>query len=339
MEKLCPECYGMHMGNECSKKERSLSDLTLLMNVIKNIERCAADTNPKAGELKELVIELRRTAYEKVSNSWNELAFCDYFIEHAVRLTQGVLFESQNKSPLLLSAFKAVLDLIKEMRLRKSYCVVGLAGENTKKAWLLLTEKHPEFREIEVDSNIDAHKGPRISRAVVGPEGYDRPRIVSINIGNDDEFYKTSMTTRRESIRLMSKALGIRPEEMTVQLLKVFILAHEFGHADDLNRNYLKTMGVDSGSKASLKARREQMQTLFVPGLSPGALSDLFQKQPLNKLIKKYPQLANMPPERAVQRQDIEYRALPCERVADDFAAAFIRENWEKLGFKTKQEK
>ena len=52
------------------------------------------------------------------------------------------------------------------------------------------------------------------------------------------EMFRDLLEARKTSVKLNAELLGINPEEITPELLQIFIVAHELGHIKDFVSNY-----------------------------------------------------------------------------------------------------
>ncbi len=95
------------------------------------------------------------------------------------------------------------------------------------------------------------------------------PRIVLV--GNDLEHMTRIRDTRHASSKRVADLLGIDITQLTPELLRKFIIAHEFGHTKDYIQNYERNPDYP-GVEASQEWDWHYEQTLMslpVPGLDP----------------------------------------------------------------------
>lgn len=137
---------------------------------------------------------------------------------------------------------------------------------------------------------------------------------------------------RQESLRLIEKRLRIPEESINAKTFQLWILLHELGHAlDYIHTNLL-------GDK-KIKARGEEMRTLPI-GMA--RIKDLREPDFEADLLKKYPNIFAELSEKykiiitdfedgiinsfddLIRLQEREYKSLPSEVYADDFATSIL---------------
>ena len=173
--------------------------------------------------------------------------------------------------------------------------------------------------------------------------------VISLNLSEGKaESLGPLFSFRKAAIEANAKLLGIKPEEMTPEILQLFITAHELGHIKDYLVNYESDpdlTGLNAASEMNYH-RDSNLDTLPVPGVYPpdlarqlsengsidmNAFLSTFSKTNLSSddKIKTASDLMNLQEER--------YRVSPPERYADEFARDLLLKHSERLGIKLPQ--
>lgn len=164
--------------------------------------------------------------------------------------------------------------------------------------------------------------------------------IISI-VENNKEHMERVLRERRSSIELVARKLGIPFEKMTPELLRIFIISHELGHASDYIKNYQlnPNYGSVEGAVEDWNVHYEAtISSLPVSDLDPSQLKDRLNKY---SSIKEF--IADFPETRIdtqkitslgqlLHEQEVAYRNSPYEKYADDFAANFLKNNARQIG-------
>lgn len=158
----------------------------------------------------------------------------------------------------------------------------------------------------------------------------------------DLEMIEELMHHRKKSVEMVARDLGIEVEAVTPRLLKIFIFLHEVGHVHDYLINFLKPL-QESGSTQPKTTATERYQernkqdyaSLPIPNGAPSGLAmwtampDIFWDA-----VKRHmpsgvipPELARMTPTELVALQEEAYKTTTGERIADTFAADFMKKN------------
>jgi len=135
--------------------------------------------------------------------------------------------------------------------------------------------------------------------------------------------------------------LGISLPQLSPKLLRLFIIAHEIGHASDYVKNYETNPdyeGSDAAEEWDLHYEANLL-TLPVPGFDPVDLHEELSKYSgLEDFLRANPNVAktiDTSKVRTVQdlidTQEVAYRTSAYESYADNFAAAFLKKNAVKL--------
>jgi len=160
-------------------------------------------------------------------------------------------------------------------------------------------------------------------------------------VSEDADHIKKLFNTRRSSAERIAKLLGINFEDMSPKLLRQFIIAHEFGHANDYVRNYEENPDYKGAEAAEEWGVHYEMnlQTMPVRGLDPVELQEeIANFQNLADFLNTYPEETKTinrdiikSLEDLVKAQEQAYRSSEYERYADKFAIDFIRKNVQAL--------
>jgi hypothetical protein len=137
-------------------------------------------------------------------------------------------------------------------------------------------------------------------------------------------------SSRRRSVEICAQLLGLEIEQITPELLNLFIIAHELGHAVDFWKNYLSS---NVNPKSAYEEWRDHydlnLDTLPVRGMSPADLTARLSSEiDLDGLIQQHPEIGRLNVRSAndvLALQEEAYRALPHERFADNLAADFLK--------------
>ena len=161
--------------------------------------------------------------------------------------------------------------------------------------------------------------------------------IVSAN----EEHARRLKNTRQSSAKRVANMLGINFSQLSPNLLKQFIIAHELGHSSDYAKNYETNpnyQGSDAAEEWELHYEGNLL-TMPVPGFDPVDLrEELSRFDNLEDFLKANPNLVktiNTGEIKTIQdlidAQEIAYRTSVYESYADNFATTFLKKNAVKL--------
>ena len=208
----------------------------------------------------------------------------------------------------------------------------GKNGENLAGWYLRVIEKYPELKEVLIlqrpEGTIGAFTRSKFSK---NNQSGRHEIVLDLTPGSEDR-YMEDFKHRQESLRLIEKRLRIPEESINAKTFQLWILLHELGHAlDYIHTNLL-------GDK-KIKARGEEMRTLPI-GMA--RIKDLRETEFKADLLKKYPNLFAELSEKykiiitdfedgiinsfddVIRLQEREYKSLPSEVYADDFATSIL---------------
>ena len=170
--------------------------------------------------------------------------------------------------------------------------------------------------------------------------------VISINLSEGEaESFVPLFSFRRATIEANAKLLGIKPEEMTPEILQLFITAHELGHIKDYIVNYESDPDLNGLNAASeMKYHRDSnLDTLPVPGVYPPDLARQLSVSggiDVNVFLSTFSEI-NLKPDDKIKTvddlmdlQEERYRASAPERYADEFARDLLLNHAERLGIK-----
>lgn len=146
---------------------------------------------------------------------------------------------------------------------------------------------------------------------------------------------------RRSSVELVAQMLGIEARDLTSDLLRQFIIAHEFGHTTDYIKNYESNsdyLGTEAAEAWRLHYD-SNLLSLPVKGLDPAELQEeISQFSDLPAFLKAYPEVSKNIDQEKIKTlddllgaQEIAYRSSAYESYADDFATNFLKKNAQAL--------
>lgn len=175
-------------------------------------------------------------------------------------------------------------------------------------------------------------------------DGSGTPMPVIYISEGEAEALRPLMQSRRRAMEINARQLEIEPEQLTPELLHLFIIAHELGHSKDFLVNYLQNPELKpmEAAEEMWMHRRNVLGTLPVRGYDPSMLNHLLTQfmKDLPEAVQKWPEIKDHPRFAEMKTlddlrgiQEEEYREAPPELYADKFAAELIKKNMEALGF------
>ncbi len=208
----------------------------------------------------------------------------------------------------------------------------GKNGENLAGWYLRVIEKYPELKEVLILQRPEGTiVATTISKFSKNNQSGRHEIVIDLTPGSEDRYVE-GFKHRQESLRLIEKRLRIPEGSINAKLFQLWILLHELGHAlDYIHTNLL-------GDK-KIKARDEEMRTLPI-GMA--RIKDLRKPEFEAELLEKYPNLFAELSEKykilitdfegkvidsyddVIRLQEREYKSLPSEVYADDFATSIL---------------
>ncbi len=214
-----------------------------------------------------------------------------------------------------------------------------LEKEASKQAELvrLLVETYPKLSQVKVETYTpsDSFEAGGFYDLSLNDKG---ECVATIYISEGGPILLEKLfASRKETVVLTAALLGLSLEEMTPEILELFILTHEYGHLFDFFTNYQGVGGItDEEAIDDMHYHRENnLETLPVAGVYPPILArDMSEtSHPLTQeeLFVQFPSLLHHPKGRTIKNaedlltlQQQEYRAIPAEMYADTFARNFL---------------
>lgn len=202
--------------------------------------------------------------------------------------------------------------------------------------WQLAVREIPEFHHVEVRSDTS----DRFSGGGIYCPGDEDDTLHFKYTALNREMLLELMEHRPRSTELVAQQLGIAREELTPEILRVFIFLHEAGHALDYLKNFLAPR-IAQGSQTPKKEATEEWEQRFfaelrslpVPNTDPSTLRAFSGFAPMDEFIAQHgasPDLiahAKSNPEGVIRLQEEAYKNGESERRADEFAATFMRKH------------
>lgn len=213
----------------------------------------------------------------------------------------------------------------------------------TKKVLLLLLNQNPDLSRVEVvfDSDHEKIYSGGSFNVIEVEEGVFIPTI-SINNAMDIEKIKQLFRFRKFSVEIISKMMGIDSDAMTPELLRIYIILHEFGHALDFIKNYEQNEEYGEGEAVEAwDFHYDSNKSLFpYEGMDPAELlEEIMTYDSFDQFLEAHREqfekfdLKNIESLKDLMlAQEIAYRSSPFEKYADDFALKFLKNNATELG-------
>lgn len=207
----------------------------------------------------------------------------------------------------------------------------GENGDNLAGWYLKAIEKYPELKEVLIVQRPDGKVGA-FSRSKFSKKNTSGRHEIFLDLTPGSEIrYMHDFNHRQESLRLIAERLRIKPEALSPRIFQVWILLHELGHALDHIHTSLP------GDK-KIKARANEMKTLPIGNgriedlRRPEVKAELLKHENLfEDLTKKYKSVIRDfeggiidDYDDVIRLQEREYKSLPTEVYADDFATSIM---------------
>ena len=207
----------------------------------------------------------------------------------------------------------------------------GENGENLVAWYLKAIEKYPELKEVLIVQRPEGKIGA-FSRSKFSKKNTSGRHEIFLDLTpGSEQRYLEDFSHRQESIRLIAERLRIPPEALSPRIFQVWILLHELGHA--LDHIHTKMDG-----KEKIKARADEMKTL---PLGDGRIEDLRRPEVKAELLKHENLFEDLTKkyksvirdfeggiiddyDDVIRLQEREYKSLPSEVYADDFATSIM---------------
>lgn len=144
------------------------------------------------------------------------------------------------------------------------------------------------------------------------------------------------------TLREIAKRVGVDVETLyrDPRIFETFTFVHEVGHARQYIREYLSNRTLSDPAHTYMEKRDTEVRTMLIPGMSPSKLAK-YEKDGSLSISKIYEEnklyyLAKgiSSPEDLFDAVQVQYRQLPSERYADDFAASVLKKYWNQFNFR-----
>ena len=230
--------------------------------------------------------------------------------------------ESESKPEKNKSVLEQNIDILKSQ---------GENGENLVAWYLKVIDKYPELKEVLILQRPEGKIGA-FSRSKFSKKNESGRHEIFLDLTPGSELrYMQDFTHRQESLRLIAERLRIPKESLTPRLFQVWILLHELGHA--LDHIHTKLTG-----EKKIEARTQEMKTLPIGSgriedlRRPEVKAELLKHENLfEDLTKKYKSVIRDfeggiidDYDDVIRLQEREYKSLPSEVYADDFATSIL---------------
>ena len=196
---------------------------------------------------------------------------------------------------------------------------------------------HVEIKFVPPDDRIDT--GGTFDQIKIDEDTF-LPIIFIVS--KDAKHIEKIMQTRKESAKRVAEMLGIKFEDLTPELLRQFIIAHEFGHADDYVKNYEQNPEYKGGqiTEEWNLHYEANLYSMPVPGYDPVDLKNEIENfTNLEDFLKVHPETtATVEADNIKSLEDLmiaqenAYRSSTYENYADQFATHFLKQNAKTLG-------
>ena len=196
-------------------------------------------------------------------------------------------------------------------------------------------ELHPQLRGLKIETISDP--GLMTLGFHRRPKNNDEASVVYINLGVSSEkiFFE-----RKTSVQQVARKLGISESQMTPRLLKIFIIAHETGHAYDYSKFLSHYGSVEAANKHWEEKRCSELNDLPIPGITPPSVIKMHHNGSLaqyiteNNLTSRLISMGIDPNNltQIIERQQIGYKDTTAERDADEIAVQIMRKHSKTLG-------
>jgi hypothetical protein len=204
-------------------------------------------------------------------------------------------------------------------------------------------ENFPDLKRVQINTFVprDLYEIGGHYDIATDDEGNTR---ISINLSEGEaESFRPLFTFRKATIEANAELLGIKTEEMTPEILQLFIIAHELGHIKDYLVNYESNPDL-TGEEAAAEMkyhRISNLDSLPVPGIYPPYLARLLAESrevDVDTFLANFDGI-NLTKDDKIKTigdlmdlQEKQYRASPPERYADEFARDLLLNHAERLG-------
>lgn len=208
----------------------------------------------------------------------------------------------------------------------------GELGKLFANAYELALKKFPELSSVDI--KISGPNEYLVLKKTGGfarhqSERFEKKPLVVINAESGVEHYRKLMAERRVSMEVSAQKIGIDTNNLTPEILAVFIQLHELGHG------YHYLTEIPNGEEYK-KKRREELNSLPLPGWNPARLANaLGEGGELDEWYKTNEEQLKkdgLPTRQSIiEAQEKAYHSISTEDFPDQFAANIIKENFHIL--------
>lgn len=218
----------------------------------------------------------------------------------------------------------------------------------------MLSILEKEYGDLLGQIRVDIKK-PEHHKMLTATGGYfwepreEEPKPTLVVVEGDDQGdsqYADIKEKRKISATIVAEKLGLNFEELSPRVLKIFILAHEIGHASDFVNNYKDAQGWRGQIQ-------KEMFDLPIPHIVIPRARGAFERAggDIEKMIEELKEIDDFD-EKVFRRnltdqyggdikkmlddQEVMYKKTGMESKADNFAVSFLKEHWEELGLDKK---
>jgi len=163
---------------------------------------------------------------------------------------------------------------------------------------------------------------------------------IVVELSSGSKHYEQLLRDRELSARDAARLLGIDFSvlQQNPQILSMFILLHEIGHAHDYLVNYQSSTNPsikNNPINANIEQRNKEMASLPIPDATPVTAREMWNKGELNTYYATYQEYYRLQgintAEELLKKHEESYRRLPSESYADNFAAQVLRKHWNTI--------
>ena len=209
-----------------------------------------------------------------------------------------------------------------------------LVPESIKTLFAIVLREHPELGGTQFEVAREGDKRCSIGSYDILEREDGMPLPVIFLDTEDLSRFQRLIDKGLLAVKMNAEQLGLHVDEMTPELLRLFIVSHELGHIHDFVKNYLSDPDLDPWEALDEMDDHRDASMRFLPGggLTPRDFADRIRDaKTIEEAVDRVPAIRNHPRfgeidtvEGWIDLQDEEYRTSPPESYADHFAARLI---------------
>lgn len=277
--------------------------------------------------------------------------------EYGVKTPEGQFFhfvngesttfirEGSERKPFIKLANNNIVsfDAWKATRKESIRAAFEKAGPTFGELYMHVLTDFPELEQLEVKT------GTKEQYPVLTYTGgfWERPKAagasgaIVVEMTSGEKHYEQLLIDRELSARDAATLLDVDFSvlQQHPQILGMFIMLHEIGHAHDYLVNYQSSANTVIGNDpihTNEEQRIKEMASLPVPAANPVRVREMWNKGELstyyNTYQEYYKQQGIYSAADLLKKQEDAYRKLSSESYADKFAALVLRKHWKALG-------